>query len=108
LRLGLRGKPEYGLTSRFTANGGDPPGVRSSGGLIYMKCGWRRSQALTVTILKRHERSFAAARQQGDRRARLRRRVHGYVEGCLGARNVATRPGPVEIAQDEIEQDEIA
>jgi hypothetical protein len=64
-----------------------------------MKCGWRRSQALTVTILKRNERSFAAAGRKA--RARLLRRVRGWVEERSGARNAATRPGPVEIAGDE-------
>jgi hypothetical protein len=48
-----------------------------------MNSGRRRSQALTVTILKRHERSFAAAERSG-------------------ARSAATRPGPIEIAQDQI------
>jgi hypothetical protein len=67
-----------------------------------MRCGWRRSGALTVTVLKRHERSFAAAGPQRDRRARLQRRFRRYVEECSGARNAATRPGPVEIAKDEI------
>jgi hypothetical protein len=66
-----------------------------------MKCGWRRSQALAVTILKRHERSFAAAGPQGDGLARLLPRMRGWVEECSGARNAATRPGPVEIAKDE-------
>jgi hypothetical protein len=69
-----------------------------------MKCGWRRSGALTVTFLKRHERSFAAAGRQGDRRAALRRRVRGCTKERPGARNAATRPGPIEIAEGEVLQ----
>jgi hypothetical protein len=88
--------------------GGWSAGGRSSGGVIYMNLGRRRSQALTVTILKRHERSFAAAGPQPDRRACRRRQVRGYAEERPGARSAATRPRPIEIAQDGIAKVEIA
>jgi hypothetical protein len=115
LRLGLWGEPDYAFGSRFAASEGEvaargdgAAGARASGGVIYMNLGRRRSQALAVTILKRHERRFAAVGLQGDRRACRRRLVRGYKEECPGARNAATRPGPIGIAQDGIAKDEIA
>jgi hypothetical protein len=52
-----------GQKGRFAAS------VRESGGMISMIFGRRRWQPLTVTILKRHERSLAAAGPQPDRTA---------------------------------------
>jgi hypothetical protein len=37
--------------------------------MVSMKFGRRRWQPLTVTLLKRHERNFAAAGPRSDRRA---------------------------------------
>jgi endonuclease YncB( thermonuclease family) len=115
-RLGLWGEPDYAIVSadngaelvgqegRFAVVEGKVASVRESGGLIYMNFGRRWSQALTVTILKRHERSFAAAGLQPDRLANLRLRVRGYIEERSGPRIEATRPEQIEIAQGEIEK----
>ena len=73
--------------------------VRESGGMIEMNFGRRWSQALTVTILKRHERGFAAAGLPPDRLGKPQLRVRGYVEERSGPRIEATRPEQIEIAQ---------
>ena len=113
-RLGLWGEPDYAIVSaedgagllgqegRFAVIEGKVASVRESGGVIYMNFGRRWSQALTVTILKRHERSFAAAGLPPDRLANLRLRVRGYIEERSGPRIEATRPEQIEIAQGEI------
>jgi len=113
-RLGLWGEPDYAIVSaedgagllgqegRFAVVEGKVASVRESGGMIYMNFGRRWSQALTVTILKRHERSFAAAGLPPDRLANLRLRVRGYIEERSGPRIEATRPEQIEIAQGEI------
>jgi endonuclease YncB( thermonuclease family) len=110
-RLGLWAEPDYAIMSaengaallgqqgRFAVVEGKVASVRESGGMIYMNFGRRWSQALTVTILKRHERSFAAAGLQPDRLANLRLRVRGYVEERSGPRIEATRPEQIEIAE---------
>jgi endonuclease YncB( thermonuclease family) len=115
-RLGLWGEPDYaimnaedgasllGQEGRFAVVEGKVASVRESGGTIYMNFGRRWSQALTVTILKRHERSFAAAGLQPDRLANLRLRVRGYIEERSGPRIEATRPEQIEIAQGELEK----
>jgi endonuclease YncB( thermonuclease family) len=110
-RLGLWGEPDYAIMSaengaellgqegHFVVVEGKVASVRESGGVIYMNFGRRWSQALTVTILKRHERSFAAAGLQPDRLANLRLRVRGYIEERSGPRIEATRPEQIEIAE---------
>jgi endonuclease YncB( thermonuclease family) len=110
-RLGLWGEAEYAIMSadngaellgqegRFAVVEGKVASVRESGGVIYMNFGRRWSQALTVTILKRQERSFAAAGLQPDRLANLRLRVRGYIEERSGPRIEATRPEQIEIAE---------
>jgi hypothetical protein len=64
-----------------------------------MSFGRRRSQALTVTILKRPARSFAADGLQPDRLDHLALAVRGLVEERPGPRIEATRPARIEIAQ---------
>ena len=115
-RLGLWGEPDYAMMSaedgagllgqegRFAVVEGKVASVRESGGTIYMNFGRRWSQALTVTIPKRQERSFAAAGLQPDRLANLRLRVRGYIEERAGPRIEATRPEQIEIAQGELER----
>jgi endonuclease YncB( thermonuclease family) len=110
-RLGLWAEPDYavinaengagllGQQGHFAVVEGKVTSVRESGGVIYMNFGRRWSQALTVTILKRHERSFAAAGLQPDRLANLRLRVRGYIEERSGPRIEATRPEQIEIAE---------
>jgi endonuclease YncB( thermonuclease family) len=110
-RLGLWGEADYAIMSaesgadllgqqgRFAVVEGRVSSVRESGGTIYMNFGRRWSQALTVTILKRHERSFAAAGLQPDRLWNLKLRVRGYIEERSGPRIEATRPEQIEIAE---------
>jgi hypothetical protein len=94
-----RGHGLRGHEGRFAVVEGKVASVRASGGMIQMNFGRRWSQALTVTILKRHERSFAAAGLQPDRLADPPLRVRGFVEERSGPRIEATRPEQIEIAQ---------
>jgi endonuclease YncB( thermonuclease family) len=73
--------------------------VRESGGTIYMNFGRRWSQALTVTILKRHERIFVGAGLQPKKLENRRVRVRGWVEERNGPRIEATRPEQIELAE---------
>lgn len=73
--------------------------VRESGGTIYVNFGRQWSQALTVTILKRNERMFAAAGIEPKRLENRRVRVRGWVEERNGPRIEATRPEQIEIAE---------
>jgi endonuclease YncB( thermonuclease family) len=73
--------------------------VRESGGTIYVNFGRQWSQALTVTILKRNERMFAAASIEPKRLENRRVRVRGWVEERNGPRIEATRPEQIEIAE---------
>jgi endonuclease YncB( thermonuclease family) len=110
-RLGLWGEPDYavigaesgaellGQQGHFAVVEGKVASVRESGGTIYMNFGRRWSQALTVTILKRHERSFTLAGLQPDRLVNLRLRVRGVIEERSGPRIEATRPEQIEIAE---------
>jgi endonuclease YncB( thermonuclease family) len=112
-KLGLWGEPDYAIMG--AENGADLSGrqghfaviegkvlsVRESGGTIYMNFGRRWSQSLTVTILKRHERTFAAAGLQPDRLVNLKLRVRGFIEERSGPRIEATRPEQIEIAESK-------
>jgi endonuclease YncB( thermonuclease family) len=73
--------------------------VRETGGTIYMNFGRRWSQALTVTITKRNERSFAAAGLEPKKLENRRVRVRGWVEDRNGPRIEAARPEQIEIAE---------
>jgi hypothetical protein len=95
----LPGAAELGQEGRFAVVEGKVASARESGGMIYMNFGRRRSQALTITILKRRERSFAADRLQPDRLADLKLVVRGLVEQRPGPRIEATRPAQIEIAE---------
>jgi hypothetical protein len=64
-----------------------------------MNFGRRWSQALTVTISKRNERTFAAAGLDLRRLENRRVRVRGWVEERSGPRIEATRPEQIEIAE---------
>jgi len=110
-RLGLWGAAYYAVTGaeslaeleaergRFTVVEGKVWSVRESGGTIYINFGRRWSQALTVTILKRNERTFAAAGLDLRKLENRRVRVRGWVEERSGPRIEATRPEQVEIAE---------
>src|SRR5262245_62287378 len=58
---GGRGAELLAERGQFTIAEGNVWSVRERGGTISMNFGRRRSQALTVTILKRHARMFSSA-----------------------------------------------
>jgi endonuclease YncB( thermonuclease family) len=109
--LGLWGKPVYSVIradsgtqlldgrGHFTLAEGKILSVRESGGTIYMNFGRRGSQALTVTILKRHERIFSAAGIAPNRLENRHVRVRGWVEERNGPRIEATGPEQIEIVE---------
>jgi endonuclease YncB( thermonuclease family) len=109
-RLGLWADPGYAVHSaadgpairsqqgRFSVAEGRIVSVRDSGGTIYLNFGKRWSEALTVTILKQNERSFAAA-GIGPRTLEGRVvRIRGYVDVRSGPVIEASRPEQLEIA----------
>lgn len=110
-KLGLWGEPYYAIVAaesgaellaergRFTVVEGKVLSVRESGGTIYMNFGRRWSQALTVTVLKRHERTFTAAGLAPKSLENRRLRVRGWVEERNGPRIEANRPEQIEIAE---------
>jgi endonuclease YncB( thermonuclease family) len=109
-RLGLWADPGYAVRDaadgpairsqqgRFSVAEGRVVSVRDGGGTIYLNFGRRWSDALTVTILKQNERSFAAAgitpRTLEGRVVRLR----GYVDVRNGPVIEASRPEQIELA----------
>jgi len=109
-RIGLWGDPGYAvraagdgpairpLRGRFSVAEGRVVSVRDRGGTIYVNFGRRWSEALTVTILKRHERSFAAAGIEPKTLEGRLVRVRGYVDVRSGPVIEATRPEQIEIA----------
>ena len=64
-----------------------------------MNFGRRWSEALTVTILKRHERTFAAAGMAPKQLENRIVRVRGWVEERNGPRIEVVRPEQIEIAE---------
>jgi endonuclease YncB( thermonuclease family) len=110
-KLGLWGDPYYAIRGaesgaellaergRFSLVEGRVVSVRESGGTIYMNFGRRWSEALTVTILKRHERIFLAAGIEPKRLANRRVRVRGWIEERNGPWIEATRPEQIEITE---------
>jgi len=109
-KLGLWGEPYYVIVSaesgaelaaesgHFILAEGKVWSVRESGGTIYVNFGRQWSQALTVTILKRNERMFAAAGIEPKRLENRNVRVRGWVEERNGPRIEVTRPEQIEIA----------
>ena len=110
-RLGLWREPYYailgaesaaGLTAgrgQFTVVEGRVLSVRESGGTIYVNFGRRWSQALTVTIAKRHERAFAVAGRAPKGLENRRVRVRGWIEEHNGPRIEVAHPEQIEIAE---------
>jgi hypothetical protein len=111
-KLGLWGDPPYYAVrgaerfedlladrGHFAVVDGKVLSVRESGGTIYMNFGRRWSQALTVTISKRHERIFAGAGVQPKRLTNRVVRVRGWIDERNGPRIEATRPEQIEIAE---------
>jgi endonuclease YncB( thermonuclease family) len=110
-KLGLWGDPYYAIRAaesgaellaergRFSLVEGRIVSVRESGGTIYVNFGRRWSDALTVTILKRHERIFLAAGVEPKRLANRRVRVRGWIEERNGPWIEATRPEQIELTE---------
>jgi endonuclease YncB( thermonuclease family) len=110
-RLGLWADPYYVIVGaesgaellaergRFTVVEGKVLSVRESGGTIYMNFGRRWSDALTVTILKRHERIFTQAGLPLKSLQNRRVRVRGWVDERNGPRIEASYPEQIEIAE---------
>jgi endonuclease YncB( thermonuclease family) len=110
-KLGLWSEPVYAIAradsgtellnhrGQFTLAEGKILSVRESGGTIYMNFGRRGSQALTVTVLKRHERMFAGAGVAPNRLENRHVRVRGWVEDRNGPRIEATGPEQIEILE---------
>ena len=84
---------------QFTVVEGKIWSVRESGGTIYLNFGRRWSEALTVTILKRHERMFSGAGVWPKRLENRVVRVRGWIDERNGPRIEATRPEQIEIAE---------
>jgi endonuclease YncB( thermonuclease family) len=115
-KLGLWAKPYYVILpaergaallarrGQFAVVEGKVVSVRTSGGTIYVNFGRRWSQALTVTILKRHERMFRAAGLQPKALENRRIRVRGWIEERNGPRIAATNPLQIEWATDDTQQ----
>jgi endonuclease YncB( thermonuclease family) len=109
-RIGLWADPRYAvraagdgqairlLRGRFSVAEGRVVSVRDGGHTIYINFGRRWSEALTVTILKRHEPAFAAAGLGPKSLEGRTIRVRGYVDVRNGPVIEATRPGQIEIA----------
>jgi endonuclease YncB( thermonuclease family) len=110
-KRGLWSDPNYGIVSaeslaglaagrgRFTLVEGRVASVRESGGTIYVNFGRRWSQALTVTILKRHEGLFTAAGIAPKQLANRRVRVRGWLDERSGPRIEVASPEQIEIAE---------
>jgi endonuclease YncB( thermonuclease family) len=107
-KLGLWAEPYYAVRraddptaiaaerGRFAIIEGKVLSVRESGGTIYVNFGRRWSEDFTVTILKRNERSFAAAGLEPKRLEGRRVRVRGFVEERGGPWIEALRPEQIE------------
>jgi endonuclease YncB( thermonuclease family) len=110
-KRGLWSDPNYGIVSaeslaalaagrgRFTLVEGRVASVRESGGTIYVNFGRRWSQALTVTILKRHEGLFTAAGIAPKLLTNRRVRVRGWLDERSGPRIEVASPEQIEIAE---------
>ncbi|MGO8921472.1 MAG: thermonuclease family protein [Xanthobacteraceae bacterium] len=111
-KLGLWADPYYEVLNaetpkdalayrgRFALVEGKVASVRESGPTIYVNFGRRRTGDITVTILKRNERSFAAAGLDLRSLAGRRIRVRGWIEALGGERAwiEAERPEQIEMA----------
>jgi endonuclease YncB( thermonuclease family) len=117
-KLGLWAEPYYDIQAaergaellarrgRFTVVEGKVLSVRESGGTVYVNFGHRWSRALTVTILKRHERIFRQVGLQPQTLANREVRVRGWIEERNGPRIEATSPEQIEIVTSSGRTDE--
>jgi endonuclease YncB( thermonuclease family) len=109
-KLGLWSEPSYDVIEarnapqllaargRFSVVEGKVLSVRESGGTIYLNFGRRWSEALTVTISKRHERIFSGAGLWLNRLESRTVRIRGWIEERNGPRIEANRPEQIEVA----------
>jgi endonuclease YncB( thermonuclease family) len=109
-KLGLWAEPYYEVMEarngsqllaargHFTLVEGKVLSVRESGGTIYLNFGRRWSEALTVTISKRQERTFTGAGMPPKQLANRAVRVRGWIEERNGPRIEANRPEQIEVA----------
>ena len=86
-----------GERGRFTVVEGKVLSVRESGGTIYVNFGRRWSEALTVTILKRHERIFTQAGLPLKSLQNRFVRVRGWIDERNGPRIEASYPEQIEL-----------
>jgi len=86
---------------QFAVVEGKIQSVRESGGVIYVNFGGRWSEDFTVTILKRNERSFAAAGMVLKKLAGQHVRVRGTIEERGGPWLEVARPEQIEIAEPD-------
>jgi endonuclease YncB( thermonuclease family) len=112
-RLGLWADPYYalrqadnaaellGARGRFTVVEGKVWSVREAGATIYVNFGRVWSRNLTVTILKRNERSFIAAGIEPKKLQNRRVRVRGWIEERAGPRLEAARAEQIEIVDGD-------
>jgi len=110
-KLGLWADPYYvvfeagngaallGHQGQFAIVEGKVASVRTSGGIIYINFGRKWSEALTVTIQKRHERIFLSSGVAPGMLENRRVRVRGWIDERGGPRIEATRPEQIEIAE---------
>lgn len=82
---------------QFSVVEGRVTSVRESGGLIYVNFGRRRSDQLTVTILKRNEGIFASAGLTPKALAGRSIEVRGWIEERGGPAMEVMRPEQIEI-----------
>jgi endonuclease YncB( thermonuclease family) len=87
---------------RFTLIEGKVLSVRESGGTIYVNFGRRWTRDLSVIILRRNQRSFAAAGIEPQRLQGRRIRVRGLVEQRRGPVIEADAPEQIEFADESM------
>ena len=109
-KLGLWSEPYYDVIEahnapqllaargRFSLVEGKVLSVRESGGTIYLNFGRRWSEALTVTISKRHERIFSGTGLLLKRLESRTVRIRGWIEERNGPRIEASWPEQIEVA----------
>jgi endonuclease YncB( thermonuclease family) len=110
-KIGLWADPRYAILDggnlaelvavqgHFAVVEGNVVSVRERGGMTYVNFGRRWSQALTVTISKRHGRIFEGAGLSPRTLENKRVRVRGWVEVRNGPRIEASRPEQIEVAE---------
>lgn len=86
------------VRGRFAVVEGQVLSVRESGGTIYVNFGRRFTEDFTVTVQKRHERTFTAAGLTLKKLAGQHVRVRGIIEERGGPWIEAASPTQIEIA----------